>query len=123
MRIYFSETTQGFYSTELFPIEQMPEDVIKITETKYQEMLDKKNNHNKHITIVNGKPVYKDQVINNTWDMIRAKRNELLKSSDYTQLPDYPGNKTLWAAYRQELRDITNKFSNPNEVIWPVEPK
>lgn len=41
-------------------------------------------------------------------------RNGLLAASDWTQLPDVNiANKSEWATYRQQLRDIT---SNPN---WP----
>ena len=54
--------------------------------------------------------------------MIKRKRNKLLSQSDYTQMPDWPGDKTAWAEYRQALRDITTTFSDPNEVVWPKAP-
>ena len=38
-------------------------------------------------------------------DEMREKRNQLLKESDYTALPDYP-QRDKWLAYRQELRDL-----------------
>lgn len=39
----------------------------------------------------------------------KAKRNNLLVSSDYTQLADVDiPNKTSWQAYRQALRDMTD---------------
>lgn len=52
----------------------------------------------------------------------RAKRNTLLAASDWTQVADAPVNKTAWAAYRQELRDITNQVGFPTTIDWPVEP-
>lgn len=53
---------------------------------------------------------------------IRAQRNELLSQSDWTQLADTPTDKALWAAYRQELRDVTSQAGFPWDVQWPVAP-
>jgi len=36
---------------------------------------------------------------------MRRLRDELLASSDWTQLPDAPVNTEAWATYRQALRD------------------
>jgi len=55
---------------------------------------------------------------------IRSHRDNLLKNSDWTQLPDVPkGLKTIWAKYRQELRDVPQQEEFPKNVIWPEEPK
>jgi hypothetical protein len=56
------------------------------------------------------------------WDEIRSKRNGFLTQSDWTQLEDFQGNKGAWAIYRQELRDIPQTYSTPQDVIWPVPP-
>jgi hypothetical protein len=59
------------------------------------------------------------------WISIRSRRNELLKDCDWTQIADSPLNQTLkqeWATYRQELRDLPEVYSNPNDVVWPTEP-
>ena len=37
-------------------------------------------------------------------DVIREKRNKLLRESDYTALPDFP-QRDKWILYRQALRD------------------
>jgi hypothetical protein len=50
--------------------------------------------------------------------MLRNLRNELLQESDWTQMPDSQlseEKKTEWQKYRQELRDITKKFSSIDE--------
>ena len=55
---------------------------------------------------------------------VRDTRNTLLQISDWTQLPDSPlspEKKAEWAAYRQQLRDITEQ--NINSVVWPKEPE
>lgn len=52
----------------------------------------------------------------------RKKRNDLLTSSDWTQLPDVPiATKEAWAVYRQALRDITLQ-PDPFNIVWPTPP-
>lgn len=58
------------------------------------------------------------------WDEIRIHRNALLAECDYTQIPDSPlspSEKAEWAAYRAELREIT-EGPDPNNVEWPEKP-
>ena len=57
-----------------------------------------------------------------TWQQVRAKRNQLLQQSDWTQLEDVVADKEAWSAYRKQLRDITKSFSSPIEVVWPTPP-
>jgi len=54
-------------------------------------------------------------------DVIR-ERNQLLFDSDWTQVPDSSADTALWAAYRQELRDITNQAGFPFDITWPTVP-
>jgi len=57
-----------------------------------------------------------------TWEQMRAYRNELIKLSDWTQGADVPDTiKLKWQSYRQALRDITNA-SSTSDVVWPTEP-
>ena len=59
-----------------------------------------------------------------TWETIRQKRDELIKSSDWIFLPDVTlQNKESWLTYRQALRDLPQTFSDPSEVIWPEKPE
>ena len=57
----------------------------------------------------------------------RATRNKLLADSDWTQMNDSPlsnEDKTAWATYRQELRDMSDLASWPNiaDDDWPIAP-
>lgn len=66
-----------------------------------------------------------NQEINQLWENIRNKRNQLLLECDWTQLSDSPltvEKKTEWQTFRQELRDITNQ-SDPRNIIWPTKPE
>lgn len=56
------------------------------------------------------------------WLLIRAQRNSLLLSCDWTQLPDAPVDAQAWAVFRQGLRDVTNQ-SDPFEIVWPTPPE
>ena len=54
----------------------------------------------------------------------REYRNQLLSSTDWTQLPDAPltdAQKAAYGAYRQALRDLTDHVNFPNLSAddWP----
>ena len=53
------------------------------------------------------------------WESVRAIRNTKLENCDWTQLPDAPVDAAAWAAYRQELRDITTQ-TDPFNIVWPT---
>jgi hypothetical protein len=53
---------------------------------------------------------------------VRAKRNQLLADSDWTQLADAPVNQAAWATYRQALRDLPSGEGFPYSITWPVAP-
>ena len=57
----------------------------------------------------------------------RTTRNKLLADTDWTQMNDSPlsnEDKTSWATYRQELRDLSDLDAWPNlaDDDWPVAP-
>lgn len=53
---------------------------------------------------------------------IREWRNRQLSASDWTQLPDSTADKTAWAVYRQELRDLPAQNSDPKLILFPTPP-
>jgi hypothetical protein len=57
--------------------------------------------------------------------IFRGGRDELLKSSDWTQAADSPltdAKKAEWATYRQQLRDLPANTSDPANPTWPTPP-
>ena len=57
----------------------------------------------------------------------RFTRDTLLSQTDWTQMNDSPlsnEDKTAWATYRQELRDISDLDAWPNiaDDDWPLKP-
>ena len=59
-----------------------------------------------------------------TWDDIRATRDQILKSTDWTMTSGATVDQAQWAAYRQVIRDIpqTYKDKTPDDVVWPTQP-
>lgn len=53
---------------------------------------------------------------------VRSERNAKLAETDWTQLADAPVDPAVWAAYRQELRDVTKQPNFPTFIVWPVKP-
>jgi len=76
--------------------------------------------------VVNGEAI---QRTDNVLEILRNKRNELLKESDWTQVNDCPltdSKKQEWATYRQELRDLPfteQATDNIADVIFPTIPE
>ena len=121
MAYLYSPSTKGFYDTAMH-YSTIPEDTIVLTTNEYSSIFETLQTKNKEIVVTEGKIALIDTKINLTWASVKAKRNKLLSDSDYTQMPDWPGNKQVWADYRQALRDITETFDSPEKVVWPTKP-
>ena len=55
----------------------------------------------------------------------RAERDNLLRTSDWTQLLDAPiprAKQVKWAISRKKLRDITEQPGFPQDINWPEPP-
>jgi len=55
------------------------------------------------------------------WDVVRSKRNLLLKKTDWTMISGVTVDQRVWSIYRQILRDIPQTFAQvgPDKVVWP----
>ena len=56
---------------------------------------------------------------------VRARRDELLASSDWTQMQDAPlppHESAAWRAYRKALRDLPATADADGHVTWPSRP-
>lgn len=59
------------------------------------------------------------------WNEIREIRTRYLKNTDWTQLPDVsltPEKIQEYVVFRQQLRSLTDDFSDPSQVVWPTIP-
>lgn len=59
-----------------------------------------------------------------TWDDIRAKRDQLIRESDWTMIPGATVDQLAWSSYRQILRDLPQTYleADVDSVIWPNPP-
>jgi hypothetical protein len=75
--------------------------------------------------IIDGEAVVRTD---NALEILRLKRDALLKESDWTLMPDSPlsdAKKTEWATYRQSLRDLPNNnndITSIDDVVFPNKP-
>lgn len=63
--------------------------------------------------------------INFIENQIRSIRDNYLRLTDFTQLPDAPissAAKTDFVNFRQQLRDILNNVVDPTTITWPTIP-
>lgn len=61
-------------------------------------------------------------------ELIRIQRDKLLKESDILVLPDRwevytDAKRKAISDYRQVLRDLPDKVTDPFNVVWPVKPE
>jgi len=118
-------TIIGFYSDDVHTSDQIPKNVIQITDDEWLDCLTNQGKRGvdvqtkKIITITPPAPTQEQLIV-----YIRQSRNDLLAACDWTQLPDVvltENQKNAWIKYRQELRDFpeTCDVQNP---IWPIKP-
>jgi len=55
-------------------------------------------------------------------ERMRIHRDALLTASDWAMAPDAPTDKTLWAEYRQTLRDLPATWKAAHTVTFPERP-
>jgi hypothetical protein len=74
---------------------------------------------------INFNPDTGTNIIFGGWDLVRSIQRFYLAASDWTQLPDVPlsdGDRALWQAYRQSIRDIPQVYPDYHDVIFPKPP-
>lgn len=59
-----------------------------------------------------------------SWEIVRQKRDYLLKSTDWIMTPGSTLDQSAWAAYRQVLRDLPQTYAKTGlkSIRWPKRP-
>lgn len=60
------------------------------------------------------------------WEIFSNWRFIELRETDWTQLTDVPltpQQRNLWKTYRQELRDIPQKYAKVEDIVFPTRPQ
>ena len=120
---YFSPSTLGFYVAGVHT--DIPTDAVEITVEEHAGLMEAQA-EGKIVTYENDSFVLADFVPPPvTWETIRSRRDSYLSDCDWTQLLDNQlseSEREEWRVYRQLLRDVTETFENPEEVVWPDSP-
>lgn len=59
------------------------------------------------------------------WKELREERNRRLAEVDWVFSTDYQmedGERSVWVAYRQALRDLPSVTEDPTNPVWPTKP-
>lgn len=127
--LYFSPSTCGFYDSRIHA--DLPEDRVAVTEAERDAALAALIPGHRIVAGPDGKPIVAVAEIapDVALSILRARRDKLLRASDYMLMPDYPidpGERDAWAAYRQALRDLPETMpeppGGPDQVEWPTPP-
>ena len=123
--MFYSKTTKGFYDDDVNGA-KVPDDAVEVPDEYYRELFDGQsqglvitpNEYGYPVLVPHPEPTEAELA-----KTIRGQRDEDLKSSDWTQLPDVPTSlKTTWAVYRQALRDVPQQAGFPRNTQWPTKP-
>ena len=115
---------EGEQATPTTPYQYSFRDGVKKVKGKYftKYSLGPVFTDNETQTALEQETEYKARIDDQQGTSVRNNRNQLLKDSDWTQVVDAKVDTKVWAAYRQELRDITGQDGFPFNVIWPTQP-
>lgn len=132
--MFYSKSTKGFYHADIHTT--MPTDIVGITDNYYNQLITGEAQGQFITTDENGQPVLIDrnEMPDTTptdvkWAKFRARRDQLLKDSDFSQLPDVQASMSeeqqlAWINYRQMLRILpnVNESVNPATILFPTPP-
>ena len=100
----------------------IPTDAIPVSDKIHARLMEQQSSGHEIVDLGSG-PIARKPVVDEAarQDLRRRQRDQLLGTSDWTQLgdtlADAPGLKAAWAAYRQALRDLDMDGED-----WPTEP-
>lgn len=123
---YYSATTGGFYLVGVHT--DIPSDAVAVSDDDFTALMDAQAAGSQIAAGDTGTPVatIRTQTTAELLTALRAKRDNLLKDCDFTQLADCPLSddlKTAWQTYRASLRDLPQTYAdNPADVVWPDQP-
>jgi hypothetical protein len=110
--VYGSPTTAEEFSEMVFKVVGQDESGSAILSNDPEDVnLDWSTVNNKYNELVNAQPL----------TLLRKERNRYLAETDWWASSDLTMTEEQ-INYRQALRDITDKYSSLDEVVWPIKP-
>lgn len=128
MKFFYSKLTGGFYPEDDRDLYEAagswPADAIEVPAERLA-LIQAQRSDGEVVADAGGLPtvVLRGQSDLELADIVRAERDALIRSTDWTQLGDVPEETRLrYVAYRQALRDVPQQPGFPHEINWPVLP-
>ena len=128
MAKFYSPTSRGFYDDRIHHPSAIPADALPVSDEQHTALLEAQEDgkvigvDDGIVVAQNPLPPAPEQLLHS----LRRKRDQLLRDSDFTQIPDAPLSaeaRAAWAAYRQALRDLPELYADdPAGVVWPAAP-
>ena len=77
----------------------------------------------RQFTRYEGNEIIEEGTYDFDWDMVRKRRNSILKQTDWRAVKDRTMSQA-WKDYRQALRDLPGDHAEANDAAdnWPVAP-
>lgn len=134
--MFFSASTGGFYCREIHG-DNMPGDVVEITEDQHAELLEGQSGGKVIVADENGFPVLSDPPPPTAEDLAAyavRERDRLLALAairiaplqDAVDLgeetPHEEARLAAWKQYRVKVNRITQQADYPHAIEWPVQP-
>lgn len=125
--LHYASSTKGFYDANVFR-EGIPADAVKISREQYERAVAWQSEGG----IIEGVTPQGEMILAAAKELsgdelarqVRGRRNDLLRNSDWTQLPDVPvTTAATWLTYRQRLRELPEQPGFPLKIDWPVAPE
>ena len=123
----YSPSLNGFLDTRVHT--ELPDDAIALTESEYNALFKGQtqgkviafDTESRRVVLRDPEPLPAEELAS----AARRRRDDLLRASDWTQLPDVQLSddaRAAWQRYRQALRDISDQPEFPVSVTWPALP-
>lgn len=104
-------------------LQQQIIDLNEVVKKNQKQNLSKQEDYDKGFELI----FYPEFVLNEeetSWDVVRKKRDFLLKSTDWVMTSGCTLPQSDWAKYRQQLRDLPQVYRSAKleEIKWPTPP-
>lgn len=122
---YFSNSTQAFYNTEIYPIDKMPEDALEISDSLLQDALEKLNTGNlvRYLDgVITSTPKAETEQSERSWRNYELQRVDLELYKVQDSDPKAFGSVAEWRTYRKELRAWPESPYFPKSSYRPKSP-
>lgn len=125
--LYYSASTAGFYDDAVHS--HRPDDCVVITAETHAALLAAQEEGLAIVAGPDGAPVARPHEVPDAAHLLaelRSQRNERLRASDFSQMPDVPltsAEREAWRGYRQALRDLPETTDDPANIGWPDLPE